>query len=127
MNKRRLMATVAIVLMVAVGGAWLVSSLLPQQSATGEALLKSEFDLIDHRGKTVSHEDLKGRWQLVFFGFTFCPDICPTALSNVTTVLEGLGEEADQITPLFITVDPERDTPRSWPTMSPTSIRGSSG
>lgn len=106
-----LMATAAIVLIAAVGGAWLVSSLLPPNATTGEALLKSEFNLIDHRGNTVSHEDFKGRWQLVFFGFTFCPDICPTALSNVTAVLEGLGEEADQITPLFITVDPERDTP----------------
>ncbi len=80
-------------------------------TSTSSTLIKSDFDLVDHTGSSVTDEDLKGRWQLVFFGFTFCPDICPTTLTTVTAVMEGLDSDGDQITPLFITVDPERDTP----------------
>ncbi|MGH1484256.1 MAG: SCO family protein [Geminicoccales bacterium] len=80
-------------------------------TATSSALIKSNFDLVDHTGSSVTDEDFKGRWQLVFFGFTFCPDICPTTLNTVTAVMESLAEGGDEIAPLFITVDPERDTP----------------
>lgn len=81
------------------------------RTSTSSALIKSDFDLVDHTGSSMTDEDFKGRWQLVFFGFTFCPDICPTTLSTVTAVMEGLASDGDEIAPLFITVDPERDTP----------------
>src|SRR3712207_9512812 len=71
----------------------------------------SEFELVDQTGKTVRDEDFEGKWQLVFFGFTSCPDICPTTLANVTAALEQLGPTAEKLQPLLITVDPERDTP----------------
>ena len=77
----------------------------------GEADIRSKFTLINHEGKTVTQEDYKGRWQLVFFGFTNCPDICPTTLAYMGSVLDQLGSDADQVAPLFVTVDPERDTP----------------
>ncbi|WP_448329661.1 SCO family protein [Sulfitobacter sp. M13] len=77
----------------------------------GEANIRSEFSLVDHHGQAVTQEDFAGRWQLVFFGFTHCPDICPTSLAYMDNVLELLGPDADQIAPLFVTVDPERDTP----------------
>lgn len=77
----------------------------------GEADIRSEFALIDHDEQAVTQDDYKGRWQLVFFGFTNCPDICPTTLAYMGNVLDQLGSEADQVAPLFVTVDPERDTP----------------
>jgi protein SCO1/2 len=78
--------------------------------ATGSPVITSEFELVDQTGKAVRDEDFDGKWQLVFFGFTSCPDICPTTLANVTAGLEELGPAAEQLQPLLITVDPERDT-----------------
>lgn len=72
--------------------------------------ITSNFELVDQNGRTVRDEDFPGKWQLVFFGFTFCPDICPTTLDTVTAALEQLGPEADKLQPLLVTVDPERDT-----------------
>jgi protein SCO1/2 len=69
------------------------------------------FNLIDQNGKPVTDVDMKGRPFLVFFGFTHCPDVCPTTLFDVSEVMRALGPEADKTAALFITVDPERDTP----------------
>lgn len=69
------------------------------------------FELTDPAGKAVTGETLKGKYRIVYFGFTFCPDICPTELQNITNALDTLGKDADRFTPVFITVDPERDTP----------------
>jgi protein SCO1/2 len=71
----------------------------------------AQFELPDHRGMVQTDEDFAGRWMLVFFGFTNCPDVCPTTLSEVAAVMEGLGDEAAKVQPIFITIDPERDTP----------------
>lgn len=73
--------------------------------------IKSDFALIDHTGKSVTDEGYRGKWLLVFFGFTNCPDVCPTALNEIAQIMENLGEKAAKVQPLFITVDPERDTP----------------
>ena len=77
----------------------------------GEAAVHSEFSLIDHNGTRVTEADFQGRWQLVFFGFTHCPDICPTTLAYMADVLDRLGTESQRIASFFITVDPTRDTP----------------
>jgi protein SCO1/2 len=69
------------------------------------------FRLTDQNGKTITDQDLKGRPFLVFFGFTRCPEICPTALFDISEILNRLGPDAEKINALFITVDPERDTP----------------
>jgi protein SCO1/2 len=69
------------------------------------------FHLIDQNGKPVSDGDLKGKWQLLFFGYTHCPDTCPTALNEISLALDQLGKKRDEIEIVFITVDPERDTP----------------
>jgi protein SCO1/2 len=105
-------AAVAAVLL-AVGGWALASWLTAYQGggAAGTALIRSEFSLVDQTGKPVTNRDYEGKWQLVFFGYTYCPDICPTTLNDVALVLDDLGDEADELQPLFITVDPERDTP----------------
>jgi protein SCO1 len=68
------------------------------------------FAMTDHMGKPRSLTDYKGKVVVVFFGFTFCPDICPTMLSTMREALEKLGKDADKVQVLFVTVDPERDT-----------------
>jgi len=70
------------------------------------------FTLVDHHGKPVTERDYLGKPTLVFFGFTFCPDICPTTLFELSNQLKGLGADANRLNVLFITVDPERDTPQ---------------
>lgn len=84
----------------------------PPQPATAEvaAPLGSRFILEAHDGRAVSDEQLRGRHLLVFFGYTHCPDVCPSSLLTVARVLELLGDDARQVQPLFITVDPARDT-----------------
>lgn len=67
------------------------------------------FELVDHNGNAVTHESWPGKYKLVFFGFTHCPDICPAALDRMTAALETLGDNAKDIQPLFITIDPARD------------------
>lgn len=69
------------------------------------------FELVNQSGRTVSDADFRGRWMLVYFGYTYCPDVCPTELANMAVALDGLGEEAARVVPVFVTVDPERDTP----------------
>ena len=69
------------------------------------------FTLVDHTGKQVTQESYAGRFLLVFFGYTFCPDVCPTELGSFSVALDALGEDIEHIVPLFITIDAERDTP----------------
>ena len=90
---------------IALLGGMSFSSKALQPAAIGGA-----FRLTDQNGKAVTEQDLKGRPFLVFFGFTHCPDVCPTTLFDVSEVLRSLGPDADRTAALFITVDPERDT-----------------
>ncbi len=73
------------------------------------ARIGGKFMLIDHNGKLFTEKDMQGKYQLIYFGYTFCPDICPTSLQVVTLALDMLGDKADKIRPYFITVDPLRD------------------
>jgi protein SCO1/2 len=77
----------------------------------GALSLGGPFVLQDGRGKTVSDRDYRGKYMLVYFGYTFCPDVCPTTLNAVADAMDRLGARADRVEPLFITVDPKRDTP----------------
>lgn len=72
--------------------------------------LTGRFKLENHDAKMVSEQTYAGKIRVVSFGYTFCPDICPTTLSTIAAALDLLGPEADQVVPLFITVDPKRDT-----------------
>jgi len=71
------------------------------------------FQLVDQNGKPFTDADLKGKWHLVFFGYTHCPDTCPTTLNELALALDRLGAKRDQVGVVFITVDPERDTPEA--------------
>jgi len=81
-----------------------------QGITTGVADVGGPFSLLTADGKAVTDQSFRGKWMAVYFGYTFCPDACPTALGNMSVALEKLGKDADKIQPLFITVDPERDT-----------------
>lgn len=82
-----------------------------EATATGAALIGGPFELTDQDGRRVSDKQFRGKLMLVYFGYTFCPDICPTTMLDVSQAMEHLGKDADQVQPVFITVDPERDTP----------------
>ena len=69
------------------------------------------FALTNHKGQAVTDADFRGRHMLIFFGYTYCPDICPTNLTNISEALDLLGDDAKKIQPVFVTVDPKRDTP----------------
>ncbi|WP_460447948.1 SCO family protein [Alsobacter sp. SYSU BS001988] len=85
--------------------------LAPGQQKITAAAVGGPFRLVDQDGKPVTEAALKGKPSLIFFGFTHCPDVCPTTLQDVTQVYDALGPKADQLNSYFISVDPERDTP----------------
>ena len=88
--------------------AW--SQLRPDPSAP-VASIGGPFVLQDGNGHTITDRDFRGRWMLIYFGYTHCPDACPTALQDMATALDDLGDKRRDVAPIFITVDPERDTP----------------
>lgn len=77
----------------------------------GGVSIGGPFSLVDHTGKPVTDKDYAGKYKLVFFGFTFCPDICPTELQVLAQAMDALGDDAARVQPLFISIDPQRDTP----------------
>jgi len=80
--------------------------------ASGQPLVGGDFTLVNQEGQTVDQSILEGKWSLVFFGFTYCPDYCPTTLGVLERVQTELGEDAKDLQIVFISVDPERDTPQ---------------
>jgi len=73
-------------------------------------LVGGPFELVSHKGEHVTDKDFRGKYMLVSFGYTYCPDVCPTELQVISAALDELGEKAKDIQPIFITIDPERDT-----------------
>lgn len=80
-------------------------------TAPQSAEIVTRYMLVDYNGRTVSDQDFRGRFQLITFGYTYCPDVCPTTLSEMAAVMKELGDAASRLQPIFITVDPQRDTP----------------
>jgi protein SCO1 len=80
--------------------------------ATGTPDVGGPFALLDQNGETRTDADFRGRWMLVYFGYTNCPDVCPTTLALMAEVLKRLGARANHVAPVFITLDPARDTPK---------------
>jgi len=78
---------------------------------SGEALVGGPFEMINQKGETVTEADFEGRHTLIFFGFTYCPDVCPLTLEIIDAAMDELGPISEQVQPVFVTVDPERDTP----------------
>lgn len=75
-----------------------------------ESVVGGSFELVNHRGETVTQETYAGSHMLIYFGYTFCPDVCPTELQSISLALDELGPKAETVVPLFVTIDPARDT-----------------
>jgi protein SCO1/2 len=89
----------------------LIMSQPPARAATSTVTIGGPFTLSTPDGTTVTDQTYRGKWLLVYFGYTFCPNSCPTTLLEIATALKKLGPDAAEVQPLFITVDPQRDTP----------------
>lgn len=85
--------------------------LLPSATSVGQALVGGPFTLTDQTGRRVTDADFRGKHMLIMFGFTYCPDVCPSGLQVISAALEQLGPKAEKVVPVFISVDHERDTP----------------
>jgi protein SCO1 len=82
-----------------------------QVQSSGEALVGGPFQMVDQNGKSVDQSLLKGKWSAVFFGYTYCPDVCPTTLQALAQAEAKLGDKAKNLQVVFVSVDPARDTP----------------
>jgi protein SCO1/2 len=105
-----LVAIACVVLVVAGAGVWLAQA--DRSAALGGVGIGGPFTLEDGNGRPVTDRDLRGRWLLVYFGYTNCPDVCPTTLTEVAAALDKLGARGERILPVFISIDPQRDTPQ---------------
>jgi len=114
-NRQALIPYLLLVAALAGGLLWYESEKVPglgRVVTTGQADIGGPFRLIDQNGKTVTDKDYPGRYKLIYFGYSFCPDVCPTTLGVMAQALEKLGSDARRVVPVFITIDPERDTPK---------------
>ncbi|PKP76979.1 MAG: SCO family protein [Alphaproteobacteria bacterium HGW-Alphaproteobacteria-3] len=117
MTRNGKIALAAGVLIAIAAGLWLSELMIGGAggpgvvSSSGKAQVGGPFTLADETGATVTEETFRGRYMLIYFGFTFCPDVCPTELGIVSAALDQLGDKAEKVQPLFVTIDPERDTP----------------
>ena len=85
---------------------------IPDEERLESAGINGRFMLQDQYGEIFTDQELHGTYPLISFGYTHCPDICPTTLAEMVQIMNLLGDKAEQVTPVFITVDPKRDTPR---------------
>jgi len=121
MSRTGWMLTLAALAIVAVIGYWLSGNLSggPVSNgangqpvvSTGTPQIGGPFALVDQDGETVTQDSFGGKYLLIYFGYTYCPDVCPTDLAKIASAMDALGADADKVQPIFITVDPERDTP----------------
>src|SRR4029077_16175480 len=114
-NRQALIPYLLLVAALAGGVLWHESGQVPDLGrvvTTGQADVGGPFQLTDQHGKRVGNQDFRGRYTLIYFGYSFCPDVCPTTLAVMAQALEKLGDRSRQVVPIFITIDPERDTPK---------------
>ena len=120
MSRAKSIGLAALVAIVAIAGGMLLSRAMLDRASAPTLAKATLLDparplppmaFVDQQGQPFGMEQLRGHWSILFFGFTHCPDVCPTTLFDVSEVLRALGKDADRAGALFITVDPERDTP----------------
>ena len=114
-NRQALIPYLLLVAALAGGVLWYESNQVPglgRVVTTGQADVGGPFQLTDQHGKRVSEQDFRGRYMLIYFGYSFCPDVCPTTLAVMAQALEKAGDRARRVTTVFITIDPERNTPQ---------------
>ncbi|PIW30527.1 MAG: SCO family protein [Rhodospirillales bacterium CG15_BIG_FIL_POST_REV_8_21_14_020_66_15] len=113
---RRISLGLAVLILIAAGAVVFQRSLDETgraTTATGtapEVKIGGPFTLTDHTGRQVTEADFRGRYMLIFFGYTFCPDVCPTSLTEISAAMDKLGDRAAKVVPILVTIDPARDT-----------------
>ena len=118
MNRKLSVIIVALMVAVFLFGAWLNLRVPtpPENAAVGGMVVNvsigGPFKLTDHTGAQMTDEALRGNYALIYFGYTFCPDVCPTELGKIAVAIDELGADGARVTPIMITIDPERDTPQ---------------
>ncbi|NIY74915.1 SCO family protein [Thalassospira sp. HF15] len=111
MSKKTLLAILGIALVLGIGLTYRLMMMGTETNSSGAASIGGPFELVNQDGETVTQDDFKGKYMLAYFGYTFCPDVCPTELQVMGTAMDMMPKDvADDITPVFFTVDPERDT-----------------
>ncbi len=118
MSKIILSVAAFITLMAFGTTAWILTErLMEPKTVSGEGVVVAPagiggpFKLTSDAGKTVTEKAFAGKYALVYFGYSFCPDVCPTGLQNIASGLDKLGDDAKKVVPVFVSVDPDRDTP----------------
>lgn len=115
MNARKLTLlggaiAIAIAVVLSTAFLWRETDRNSAERGTGSALIGGEFELVDHESHVVTDADFRGKFMLIYFGYTFCPDVCPTELQAMSAAIDELGAAGTEVQPIFITVDPARDT-----------------
>jgi len=95
-------------IVILAGVAWYV--LAPQMREGAAVAVGGPFNLVDQHGASITEADFRGHFTLIYFGYTYCPDVCPTELQSMSQAIDALGPAGEKVTPVFITIDPERDT-----------------
>ncbi len=118
MKRTQIFGITVLILALLIGGAAVIIDGLrdpaPRSSATrtsGTVSIGGPYTLTSHTGERVTEASFRGSYQLIYFGYTFCPDVCPTELQDMAAVIDELGDAGAQVTPIFITIDPDRDDP----------------
>jgi protein SCO1 len=114
-TKEALIPYLLLVAAMAGGLIWHESETVPGLGRTvtsGQVEVGGPFRLTDQNGKLRSNSDFRGKYQLIYFGYSFCPDVCPTTLGVISQALDQMGIDGNRIVPIFITIDPDRDTPQ---------------
>jgi cytochrome oxidase Cu insertion factor (SCO1/SenC/PrrC family) len=111
-SRPRLIVALGILALALLGGIMALTLKQPNLgTGTGTALVGGPFTMVNQRGSVVTEKTYAGKYMLVFFGFTSCPDVCPTTLQVITEALDQLGDRAHLVVPILVTVDPDRDRP----------------
>jgi protein SCO1/2 len=114
-SKEALLVLLLVVAAALGGFLWLEGNRVPRLGETlvsGQIAVGGPYALTDQDGKPRASTDFNGKYQLIYFGYTFCPDVCPTTLALIAATLDRLGPDQSRIVPVFITIDPARDTPQ---------------
>jgi protein SCO1/2 len=128
--RRLLWVAAALAVVVFGAAAYQIAGRSAAPSAPASIQMGGPFRLVDQNGRTVTDKDILGKPTVMFFGFTYCPDVCPTTLTDMSAWLRALGPDADRLNVLYVTIDPERDTSdrlKSYLTAFDPRIRGLTG
>jgi cytochrome oxidase Cu insertion factor (SCO1/SenC/PrrC family) len=107
----RLVVAIVLLAVAAVLGFYAWNTAWIEKTVSGVALIGGPFEMVDQNGTIVTEKNFAGKPMLLFFGYTYCPDVCPTELQILSAALDQLGEQAKTVQPIFVSIDPERDTP----------------